>query len=216
MTDLEVYNIVAEEISQKNWEVTKQYLEIHSPIYNEGKIVISRIDREMPDFIIAYLPVQEEDLYFAVYIDPLKKAITYITTEAGNKVFLLAISTTLPLDKLQRMELLNPIKLWNKGDANKRYSYKKYEDSGIKYEPNPEPDEVEDKLRNLLNFLEQLEYPSCILMGNPSYHIQCFIDYHNGNQLLGTFCLDKSIMKRIAALDLDIEFNIAAWGKRLR
>lgn len=50
--------------------VTEQYLQIHSPLYINGKLKIERIDREGEDnVVIAYLPVAGEVFFFTVFID---------------------------------------------------------------------------------------------------------------------------------------------------
>jgi hypothetical protein len=69
MTDAQVMAIIENEFKEKPLGVTKQYLEIHSPIYADNKIKIDRIDRESKDEIIAYLLVLKESFYFSVYID---------------------------------------------------------------------------------------------------------------------------------------------------
>src|SRR5438874_2396925 len=100
MNDQLVIEKIEKEFQEKTLGVTEQYLEIHSPIYNDNKIKIDRIDREREDgIIIAYLPLHNERFYFAVYIDSQTSEITTIGTDAFHSVYFRATSEKLTADE---------------------------------------------------------------------------------------------------------------------
>ncbi len=156
MTDEQVMGTIEHELTVKTLTVTEQYLEIHSPVYSQSNnLKIDRIDRERKDeIIIAYLPVLDEKFYFAVYIDSNTQKIISFSTEAYHRVYFRATSEGLSERQLKSMTKLKPTESWNMGDLRKN-GKSKYTFSSIKFLPNPEPDEFEDKLQKLLDFLEQ-------------------------------------------------------------
>jgi len=155
MTDEEIIEIIEIELQQQTLGVTQSYLEIHSPVYSNNKVQIARIDREKRNnYVIAYLPVAGEKFYFAVYINIQEKEITGFHTEGNNVVYFIATSEDLRADDLKLMTKLTPPESWNKGDP-KKFGKANYKYSAIAIEPNPEPEEFEDKLKKLLTVLEQ-------------------------------------------------------------
>src|SRR5690606_1527987 len=125
------------------------------PIYIDNKLKVDRIDRDTEDdSIIAYLPVVDERFYFAVYINTTTKEITGVGTKANHRVYFRATSENLSVDNLKAMTNLTPTEFWNKGDLRKD-GKSNHTFSNFEILPNPEPDEFEDKLKNLLDFLEQ-------------------------------------------------------------
>lgn len=61
MTGLQIIACVEKEFKEKTLEVTKQYLDIHSPIYVHGKLKVDRIDCEAyDDMSIAYVQVERK------------------------------------------------------------------------------------------------------------------------------------------------------------
>ena len=215
MTDKEVAQLVEKEFTEKTLGVTEQYLDIHQPIYKNGQLVIDRIDRESADKIIAYLPVDGEYFFFAVYIDIASKEIFSIGTESGNIVSLIATSETLSSNDLQSFIKIKASERWDKGDLrpNKKL---KYNFSGIGFNPNPEPDEFEDKLKKLLIFLQQDKAGVRDLVANSNTFIRVIMDFHRGNQLLGGAVLNSENIKHIADLNLEVSFEITAWGEPFR
>src|SRR5690349_18810622 len=120
MTDEQIIAMIEDEFSQKTLGVTEQYLNIHSPVYVDNKIKVDRIDRESEDeYIVAYLPVQDERFYFAVYINTKTNEITSVTTEAFHQVYFRTTSESLMADELKAMTHLTPTTTWNKGDRRK-------------------------------------------------------------------------------------------------
>jgi hypothetical protein len=209
MTDKEVTQLINNEFKVKSLGVTEQYLEIHQPVYDNGELKIERIDREKQDVIIAYLPVKDEYFFFAVYIDPIKKEIFNVGTESRNIVTLRATSEKFTSNELQSFLKLSPDKTWNKGDIKSR-GKSVYNFSCVEYELNPEPDKFEDKLRKLLNQLQK-DRESILALGmNADTYIQIIMDFHAGNQLLGSASIDLECIKIMNELNLQISFDFTA------
>jgi hypothetical protein len=109
------------------------------------------------------------------------------------------------------MTKLKPTSGWNKGDARKS-GKAFYNFTALHFEPNPEPDEFEDKLKKLLDFLESDIGGVTALADKVSVQIQVATIFHNGNTMLGGHHLDKDIIKRLAALNLEVDFDLYAEG----
>lgn len=97
MTDKEVQEIIEAEFQNKHGEQQNNFLKFTAPIYFDNNINIARIDREGDDEVItAYLPVLDEQFYFAVYIDAKTKRIFNVGSESNNTVYFRAASENLP------------------------------------------------------------------------------------------------------------------------
>ncbi len=214
MTDKEIFEIAIEEIATKSWGVTEQFLEIHDIERIDGVPRLERIDRDKSDgVIIAYFPVKDERLYFAVHVqsDPTAK-IVGIGTEYYNDISFQASSEILDYDELAALTSLKPTGGWRKG-ALKSSGKATYKYTLIRFSPNPEPDEFEDKLKKLLDFLEQDPIGVKILVDIAKGYIQTAMIIHNGNTMLGGPHIDKESIKRMAVLNLEIDFDLYAEGK---
>lgn len=214
MSDEQIIKLIEEEFRIKSLGVTQQYLEIHQPVMIHHQLSVARIDREAADgVVIAYLPVQGADFYFAVYIDALASEITGIGTEGQYRVYFHASSEHLSDQELRSMSSLIPTESQNKGTLKKN-GRAKHSYSSISYLPNPEPDEFEDKLRKLLDFLEQDEIGIKKLVNEAAGYIQVAMVMHNGNGMLLGPTIDKGSVQRMASLDLEINFDLYASGNQ--
>lgn len=212
MTDEEVAQLISNEFIVKSLGITEQYLEIHQPVYDSSLLKIDRIDREKQSgIIIAYLPVKDEYFFFAVYIDPIKKEIFNIATEPRNMVTLRATSEELTSNELQSFLKLIPDKTWNKGDLKSR-GKAIFDFSCVEYTLNPEPDEFEDKLLKLLTVLQKNKDDVIALGLNAHTYIQVIMDFHNGNQLLGSASIDLESIKIMNDLNLLYQFRYYSMG----
>lgn len=216
MTEQQVIELIQKEFKEKTLGVTKQYLEIHSPIYADNKLKIDRIDRDRTDnLIIAYLPVLDEKFYFAVYIDTKSNEVISIDTEAYHQVYFRATSETLSSDELKVMTRLTPTELWNKGDLRKSGKLN-YTFSNLTILPNPEPDEFEDKLKKLLDFLEGDKEGIKQLVDNAGGYIQVAMEIHNGNGMIGGHNIDTDNIRRMNDLGLSINFDLYVVGNSFK
>jgi hypothetical protein len=216
MTDIEISKLIVKKFEEKTLGVTSQYLQKHQPIYENVQLKIDRIDREKnDDTIIVYLPVKNEYFFFSVYIDKKSGKIFSIGTESRNLVSAIFASDTMTSSELKLLTRLNCQEFWNKGDKKpNRQSIYKF--SGIEFFPNPEPDEVEDKLEKLLSFLETDKERILSLSTKANGYVKVLMDFHGGNQLLGGMSLDSEIINRISALGLSIDFQITVWGNSFK
>ncbi|RYZ82864.1 MAG: DUF4279 domain-containing protein, partial [Proteobacteria bacterium] len=134
-----------------------------------------------------------------------------VGTEYFNAVYLKVVSENLSFRELSSLTNLKPTGGWSKGDARK--SGKSFFNfSALHFEPNPEPDEFEDKLRKLLDFLEMDKEGIVTLVERASVQLQVATIFHNGNTMLGGHHLDREIIKRLAALSLEVDFDLYAEG----
>lgn len=216
MTDEQIIAMIEDEFRQKTLAVTEQYLEIHSPVYVDNKIKVDRIDRESKDeYFVAYLPVQDERFYFAVYINTKTSEVTGVTTEAFHRVYFRATSESLMADELKAMTHLIPTTTWNKGDRRK-YGNSFHTFSHFEILPNPEPDEFEDKLKKLLDLLEQDKEGIKRLVEKAHGYIQVAMDIHNANGMIGGHNLDTSDIRRMNELGLSINFDLYVGGNHFK
>ncbi|MBW4891305.1 DUF4279 domain-containing protein [Mucilaginibacter sp. HMF5004] len=212
MTDEQVGELIYKEFSEKTLGATEQYLEIHSPVYLDGKLEISRIDREgRIGLIVAYLPIEGEHFSFAVYIDSDAREIFNVGIESRNTVSLRATSEILGLTELSSFINLSPTKSHNRGDL-KKHGKSAYEYSFVEYEPNRETDAFEDKLRKLLTNLKEHEADVRELALNSNAYINVAVDCHHGNQHIAATIIDLECIRMLSELNLRIEFDFWAWG----
>lgn len=212
MSDEQVKELIRTELSQKTLGVTEQYLEIHEIEYEDGELKIARIDRESKEgLIIAYIPIKEEYFWLAVYIDESNGTIQNIGTESRNRVLMRATSDELTCYELQLLIKLKATESINKGDFKLKKGLK-YAYSVLDLEPNPEPDAFEDKLEKLLTFLEEDREGIHALAKQSKVWVSATMDFHYGNQLLGKAYISLDKIKRLSALNLAIDFDLAAWG----
>lgn len=216
MTDQQAIELIEKEFKEKTLGVTEQYLEIHSPVYTDNKIKVDRIDRETKeDYIIAYIPVVDERFYFAVYINTTTNEITGFGTEAFHRVYFRATSETLTAAELKAMTKLTPTEFWNKGDLRKT-GKSNHRFSNFEILPNPEPDEFEDKLKKLLDVLEQDKDGIKMLVDNANGYIQVAMDIHNANGMIGGHNIDRDDIRRMNDLKLLINFDLYVGGNSFK
>lgn len=212
MTDQQTIEIIEKEFKERTLGVTEQYLEIHSPIYVDNKLKVDRIDRDTKDgCIIAYLPVVDERFYFAIYINTKSKEVTGVGTEAYHRVYFKATSENLAMEDLKSMTTLTPTDFWNRGDLKKN-GKSNYTFSNFTIITNPEPDEFENKLKKLLDFLEQDKDGIKQLVGKANGYIQVAMDLHNGNGIIGGHTIDQDSIRRMNNLGLSISFDLYVGG----
>jgi hypothetical protein len=100
---------------------------------------------------------------------------------------------------------------WSKGDK-RRTGNTTYQFSCVMFEPNPEPDDFEDKLRNLLLFLQQDMEGVKLLVENARGYIQVAMKFHNGNTMLGGPHISSDLIKQMSLLNLEIDFDLCVGG----
>ncbi|MDN3692861.1 DUF4279 domain-containing protein [Chryseobacterium tructae] len=210
MTEQEITNIIQNELSYKEWGITEQILEIHSPVYQDGNIVIENIVDDQNEKAV-YIPIVDELFYLTFYIHSKNKEIIGISTEPKISIYFKAISEDLSNTELNEMTHLAISKSWNKGDQRKR-NIGSYDFSCIMIELNDKPDTFERKLNNLLfELLKDLDGIRK-LSEMAETTIQVVGYFHNGNGMIGGASLSDINIKKLADLNLSIDFDFYVSG----
>jgi hypothetical protein len=217
MFDEQVSIKVGQEIKDKTWGVTEQFLQVHDIVIVNGRPKIERIDTDKVDgTVIAYVPVKDEPFFMAFYFDNKKDLnIRGIGTESKNQVYFRATSEQLTFLELTSMTILKHTDGWNKGDERK-LGKGNYRFSSFEIEPNPEPDEFEDKLRKLLDLLETDKEGVKRLVDKANGGISVAMTFHDGNGMFGGPHLDKETVKSLGDLNLSVDFDLYADGNSFK
>ena len=113
------------------------------------------------------------------------------------------------------MTILPPTETWNKGNLRESgRSY--YTFSNFTIIPNPEPDTFEDKLKKLLDHLEQDKDGIKRLVNHANGYIQVAMDIHNGNGMIGGPTIDSIDIKRMNELGVSINFDLYVGGNKFK
>lgn len=210
-TDEGLIQIAIEEIKTKTWGVTRQFLQVHEIDDENGKPKIAGIYSSKEDgTAIVYFCVKQQQFYFAVYIDTTPETtITSVGTEPYCDVYLRADSTLYSFDELCTFTSLAPTRGWSKGDLR---NTKIKTESCIFIEASSQPGSFEYKIAQLLNLLENDAEGTKRLAENASGYIQVIMIFHAGNSMLGGLSLSTANMQRMAALGLEINFDLHAEG----
>jgi hypothetical protein len=205
---------VKQEIQDKTKAFTNQFLQVHDVVRIDGRPKIERIDTDQEDgVVVAYVSVKDEPFYFALYFDNRESlSVIGAGTEPHNTVCFRATSRELNADELKALTSLEATNRWTKGQKEKEgvgfHSY-----SQIEIEPNPEVDDVMDKIRKLLDALEKDREGIKKLVDSAFGRIHVNMRFHNGNKMLfGAPKLDNKIIRRLSELDLSIAFELYAEG----
>ena len=217
MTDTLIIQKATEEIEAKTFGVTEQFLEVHQIEYLDGKPKVARVDTEKGDgTAIVYFPVIDEKFYVAVYLNTHPEiSVRHVNTEPFHSVYFRTTSEILSFNELSALTKLKPTGGWDKGEK-KKFGNSAYKFASLTFEPNPEADEFDDKIKKLLDFLEQDKEGINTLVDKANGYIQVATSFHNGNTMLGGYHLDKNIIKRLGLLNLEIDFDIYADGNKFK
>ena len=213
MTDLLIIGKAIEEIKTKSFGTTEQFLAVHEVVYDNDMPKAKRVDIQGDEnTAIVYFPVKGVSFYLAVYLDTEPEiSVRHVGTEPCSIVYFRATSDTLSLSDISGLTRLGYTSGWDKGDKRKlgdlRYNF-----SAFHFEPNPEPDELKDKLNKLLDFLESDKSGVASLVEKANGYIQVAIYYHYGSSSLGGIHLNRELMKRLSALNLELDFDLYAEG----
>lgn len=202
-----------EEIERPTFKVVTQFLGIHELVYQEGKPKIAGFTvNDAEKEAIVYFFVKGEAFHFAVYLDTEPEIrIRWADTEDFCHVYFTAYSEKLSLQQLAALTNLKPTDGYDKGD---KLGIGELTASGssIDFQPNPEPGATEEKLKKLLTFLEQDVAGVGRLVDKAGGTVRVHVVFHNGNTMLGGIHLDKKDVQRLAALNLEIDFDLYAGG----
>jgi hypothetical protein len=217
MTNTKIIKKAKEEIEAKLFAVTEQFLAVHEVVLIGNKPKVAGLDTESEDgTAIVYFQIVGEKFYLAIYLDTQPElSIRHVNTEPGHFVYFLATSKNLTHQQLSSFTRLRASRSWNKGDK-KEFGNAFHDYSALLFEPNSEADEFEDKIRKLLDFLEQDRDGTLKLINEAEGCVHIVSHFHNGNTMLGAFHLSKDITRRLANLGLEINFDVYAEGNMLK
>lgn len=213
MTTNNLIQKAIEEIENREFGTTKQLLEIHDVTYegNKPKVEKIEIDDEKGTAIV-YFPITAQKFHLAIYLKIKPEiSVNWVEIEPNYSVYFRATSEVLDYRELCVMTTLTPSNGWNKGDKRKLGGLS-YKFSCMELLVNDNPNTFETKLKTLLDLLEQDKEGIINLGNNANGHIQVIINFHNGNTMLGGPMIDKNTIKRISALNLEIDFDLYAEG----
>ena len=212
----QIIDAAIREIESPKWAVTEQFLQIHKVVYDGSRPKVARIDTDKGDGTsIVYFPIEEQNFHLAVYVSTQPEiTVAAVHVEPYNCLRFCAFSEKLTLNELASFTSLkyDDNRSYNIGDRKIEGSPFSHRQSRISFEPNPEPDEFEDKLESLLDFLEQDINGISALVDKANGYIQVAIFFHNGNTMLGGPHINKDLIKRMSALSLGIDFDLYAGG----
>ncbi|GAA4052496.1 hypothetical protein GCM10022409_44240 [Hymenobacter glaciei] len=202
------------EIEQPALGVTKQFLKIHAIAFAEGNPKVAAITLHEDDQLaIVYFVVEGEKFYLAISISLATSPFDaeWAWTQEWNRISFHATSDTLDAKQLLELTKLKPTDSWNKGEK-RRFggALRKY--SSVEFEPHPGPGEFEVQLKQLLTFLEHDSAGIRSLVDQAEGYLRVISVFHNGNTMLGGLHLDKECIQRMAALNLEIDFDLYAEG----
>lgn len=189
MTEEQIKDLILKEIQEKSLGVTEQYLDIHEPVLEGLFLKIVRIDRNS-ECTVAYVPVKGEHFLFEFFINEKDNEVYSMGTLARNMTSLIATSESLSAEELSLLTKLKVTKHWNKGDSRFKNKIAKPKFSGIVIEPDQEPGEFEEKLKNLLDYIRQDKDGIRTLLDKADAYIDVVVDFHRGNQHIGTQYID--------------------------
>ncbi len=220
MEKAEIIAVAIAEIANPALSVTRQFLAIHSVAYEAGEPKIAWVDLyEEKKLGIVYFAVESEKFYLAISISVAKPEFQpepqWMWAQEWNRIAFQATSETLDSQQLMALTKLKPTTSWNKDDQRKGVG-SKHKCSLIEFVPHPEPGEFEVMLKKLLTFLEQDIEGVRALVDKAAGFVQISSVFHNGNTVLSGLHLDKECIQRLAALNLEIDFDLYAKGNLYR
>jgi hypothetical protein len=215
--NIEIVAVAATEATNPTFGTTKQFLKVHSVALEDGKpkvmgITISPTD-QLPT--IVYFAVEDEEFFLAVSVSPVSLSVEYAWVEDYHRISFHATSETLDVGQLSALTSLQPTESISKGD-NRGNGRRKWKYHSIEFEPNPEPNPFETKIEQLLTFLEQDATGTRALVDQAEGYIRVISVFYNGNTLLGGISFDKDTVRRMAPLNLAVNFDLNAQGNFYR
>lgn len=204
--------IAAAEAINPTFGTTKHFLEVHSVAYADGKPKVAGITIS-PDQLptIVYFAVEDEEFFLAVSVSLVSLTVEYAWVEDYHRVSFHATSETLDAGQLSALTSLQPTDSISKGD-NRGNARLKWKYHAIEFEPNPEPNPFESKIEKLLTFLEQDATGIRALVNQAKGYLRVISVFYNGNTSLGGIGFDKETVRRMAALNLGVDFDLNAQG----
>lgn len=204
--------VAAAEATNPTFGTSKAFLEVHSVALEDGKPKVAGItisSSQLPT--IVYFAVEGEEFFLAVSVSPVSLSVEYAWVEDYHRVSFHATSETLDTGQLSALASLQPTDSISKGDKRGNGGLKwKYH--SIEFELNPEPNPFATKIEQLLTFLEQDATGIRALVDQAEGYLRVISVFYNGNTSLGSVSFNKETVRRMAALNLGVDFDLNAQG----
>lgn len=203
--------VARDEVINKRFGTTQQYLWVHEVIFEDGVPKIERVDEDFGENIVAvYFPLKEVDFFLEIHVrkTPIIE-VDFVWTENAYRIYLTATSETLTYDELANGLLLKSLEGWSKGDIAKNWH--KYTFSRVSFEPIKNCAYYFDKkLDILLDDLEK-DFDNVLYLTKKAhtYISVCRYQYVSWNAWTN---LSAKTIKRLANLNLSIDIDTYIQG----
>lgn len=210
-----IKNIAVDEVLNPSLDLTKQLLRVCPLSMRENFPVIEdMIFSKDSEYAEVYFQLEYENYYLVVYVDLTPElSLRTVGTSAGNYIDLVVSSNAENVNELIRIAEVKPISKWSKGEKiGKTEDY--YEESGFIYRLNEKmTGEVENKIKELLEFLfmrkeifKKLSEISCMDIS---------IFYCGYKEQMWGINLSKETIKMLSEFNLSIDIDLYASGTDL-
>ena len=204
--------VAVAEATNPTFGTSKQFLKVHSVSYANGKPEVAGITISADQLLaMVYFAVEDEEFFFVVSVSLASLTVEYAWVEDYHRVSFHATSETSDVTQLSALISLQPTSTLNKGDK-RGPGTGEWKYHSIEFEPNPEPNPFETKIEQLLTFLEQDATGIRALVDQAAGYLRVISVFYNGNTSLGGISFDKETVRRMAALNLSVDFDLNAQG----
>ncbi|MBI5414452.1 DUF4279 domain-containing protein [Candidatus Peregrinibacteria bacterium] len=206
-----------EEIKERCFGTTQQYLSVLKIKYENDQPVISKLEIREKEAIV-YFEIEKERFFFTVYLDTQPEiSVRWIDITPGIRIYLRAISYDRNTDDLISCTKIKPSEVVNMGDQLRYGKGMTSKFHAITIEPDKElAGSFEEKLKNFVNILEKDAKGIIKLTKISEVCIQVVPYYYIGNGCIGGFYFEPQIIKRLGKLNLKIDFDMYVWGEPFR
>jgi Domain of unknown function (DUF4279) len=213
------FNISLKEFKEKNWGITEQYLEVMEILTEDGLPVIAKIEKSESEYLV-YFTVKGEKFYYTHYFEGVNPPqLIAIDITPCTEVYLSVYSDEMNAEEMMAFTTLCTRKIYNKGDL--RGTGKNMEairkQSRFDFEPGlNKAGAFENKLIFLLDQLEshKSELDKLKSLGC-QMSVSALMNAYISNTMVGGFFLDKTIIKKLNDLELELSFDLVVSGNLL-
>lgn len=151
-----IISLAIDEINNRSFWVTQQYLGVMEIEYQNDLPKISYVDiSSEEDFAVVYFSIVNEPFFFAIWIKIQSTLlVSWVWIESCNEIYLDVRSNEFSFDELSVLTALVPLEGCSKGDLRSNWKTR-YNFSCIKFYASKNPGFFEDKIKELLDFLEK-------------------------------------------------------------
>ncbi len=207
MNLVEIKETIEKEIKDRHLSATAKYLKMYNPVYQKSKLQFASIDKPKDgNVVVAYLPVEGQQFYFAVSVDIDAGRVISFSTESHYIIFLRATSILHKSETLRSFTTLTPTQYWDKGDKNPNANFD-YFYSAITFEDKSNVGSLEEKLDVFLSMVEQDKEGIKKLSNASNLYIQVIARHCIADGNLSSFTWSKEMLKRLYELNLEVNIE---------